>query len=255
MNYSKIYFLLIEKAKRRAKTKKEANIILGYSEAHHILPKCMGGKDDKDNIAHLSAREHFIAHILLIKIYPNEKKLLFACHRLMYTNYNEERLGSRTYEYLKRKLHQYQKSQNKNNSESVKRTADKLTGRRKETHPYLYEAGKKMSLSRTGQTKENNESRLAASKNISNTLTGQTKENNERVRKTAEKLTGRLRENINILPKEVRQCLVLKRDLGMTYLQIYKWVTEELGYKLSYRSISEIYKREVKHSSSNTSNL
>lgn len=249
MNYHQIYQNLIDRARRRAASKKVANQILGYSEAHHILPKCMGGTNEKTNIVHLSAREHFVAHLLLVKIYPLEQKLLYACHRLMYTKHNEERLCGRSYENLKKKLNEYQRTLNKNNCESVRRTSEKLTGRTKETHPYLIEAGKKMSLYRTGQTKENNESRKRASKNISKTQIGQTKENCERVRKTAEKLTGRLRENINILPKEIRQELVMKRNLGLTYLQLHEWVTNELGYTLSHRSISEIYKREVRHSS------
>lgn len=36
-----------------------------YHEEHHILPKCMGGSNDKDNLIDLFAEEHFIAHKLL----------------------------------------------------------------------------------------------------------------------------------------------------------------------------------------------
>ena len=36
-----------------------------YHEKHHILPKCMGGTDEKDNLIDLFAREHFEAHRLL----------------------------------------------------------------------------------------------------------------------------------------------------------------------------------------------
>lgn len=41
----------------------------GYVERHHIIPKSLGGTDDEDNIAILSGREHFVAHLLLAKIY------------------------------------------------------------------------------------------------------------------------------------------------------------------------------------------
>ena len=49
-----------------------------YGEIHHILPKCMGGTDDEDNLIRLSGREHFIAHFLLAKSYPKESKLWYA---------------------------------------------------------------------------------------------------------------------------------------------------------------------------------
>ena len=38
---------------------------------HHILPKCMGGENDKDNLVYLTHREHFIAHYMLAKAFPN----------------------------------------------------------------------------------------------------------------------------------------------------------------------------------------
>ena len=61
MNYKKIYDQLIERAKMRT--------LEGYSENHHIIPKCMGGSNELDNFVALTGREHFIAHLLLAKIY------------------------------------------------------------------------------------------------------------------------------------------------------------------------------------------
>lgn len=40
-----------------------------YTEMHHILPKSLGGTDDISNLTNLTAREHFICHWLLTKIY------------------------------------------------------------------------------------------------------------------------------------------------------------------------------------------
>jgi hypothetical protein len=37
----------------------------GYKEVHHIIPKSCGGSNDKDNIVNLTAREHYIIHLLL----------------------------------------------------------------------------------------------------------------------------------------------------------------------------------------------
>ena len=39
-----------------------------YSEKHHIIPKCMGGNNDKENLIKISGREHFILHWLLTKM-------------------------------------------------------------------------------------------------------------------------------------------------------------------------------------------
>ena len=44
-----------------------------YKERHHIVPKSEGGSDDADNVVNLTAREHYIAHLLLAKIYDDKK--------------------------------------------------------------------------------------------------------------------------------------------------------------------------------------
>lgn len=36
-----------------------------YCERYHMLPKCMGGTDDKNNLIDLFVKEHFEAHRLL----------------------------------------------------------------------------------------------------------------------------------------------------------------------------------------------
>ena len=49
-----------------------------YYETHHIIPKCMGGTNDKDNLIDLYAREHYEAHKLLSLENPDNKKLAHA---------------------------------------------------------------------------------------------------------------------------------------------------------------------------------
>ena len=46
-----------------------------YHEEHHIVPKCMGGANDKDNLIDLFADEHFIAHKLLAFENPDNDSL------------------------------------------------------------------------------------------------------------------------------------------------------------------------------------
>jgi hypothetical protein len=76
MNYYKIYYSIIESRKR--------NKYVGYTECHHILPRCLGGSDDKDNLVNLSAKEHFICHLLLTKMYTvGTNEYYKMCHAFM----------------------------------------------------------------------------------------------------------------------------------------------------------------------------
>jgi hypothetical protein len=59
MNYLKVYCNLIRKAENRTRPE-------GYTEKHHTFPVSIYGKNNR--IVVLTAREHYIAHILLEKI-------------------------------------------------------------------------------------------------------------------------------------------------------------------------------------------
>lgn len=95
MNYQKIYNDLISRAQARES-------LLEYKETHHIIPKCMGGSDDKENLVELTAREHFIAHLLLCKINEGHFGLASAL-TLMATDKAGNRINNRLYS-LHRKL-------------------------------------------------------------------------------------------------------------------------------------------------------
>lgn len=105
MNYQKIHDQIIERAKSENR-QKGCGV---YYERHHIVPKCMNGTDDDENLVLLTGREHFIIHKLLCEIYPNNRKLLFA-FTLFINKFNsngqlrEYRISSREYERCKRLL-------------------------------------------------------------------------------------------------------------------------------------------------------
>lgn len=71
MNYEKLYNNLIDNAKNR-------QINLEYYEIHHIIPRCMNGPDDADNLVKLTLREHYICHKLLTLVYPDNRSLANA---------------------------------------------------------------------------------------------------------------------------------------------------------------------------------
>lgn len=96
MNYLRIYDQLILNAKTRLKIEEQ------YFEKHHIIPRCMGGKDDNSNIVNLTAREHFIAHLCLVKIYPGNFGLVKAAMMMTVCKSSHQgRITNRTYEWLK----------------------------------------------------------------------------------------------------------------------------------------------------------
>ncbi len=66
--YKRTYDRLIERAKGRVKIK-------GVHDNHHILPKALGGSNEKSNIAVLTYDEHFLAHWLLIKFTEGNARL------------------------------------------------------------------------------------------------------------------------------------------------------------------------------------
>lgn len=98
MNYKKIYDALVDKAKPRGLDKSQHE---GYFEIHHIVPRSMGGTNADENLVMFTAREHFIAHMLLWKAYPNESSLFYAA--MMMSNRFTDR-KSRLYESMKQIL-------------------------------------------------------------------------------------------------------------------------------------------------------
>jgi len=73
-----------------------------YCELHHIIPRCLGGSDDPSNLIMLTARQHFIAHKLLIKIYPDNHLLHHAFAMMASTNrYQSRSYTSKQYDEMK----------------------------------------------------------------------------------------------------------------------------------------------------------
>lgn len=68
----------------------ERLVIDGYVEKHHILPKCICANDlqirDENNLVIFSAKEHFIAHVLLSEMFEGitRRKMLYALSALSF---------------------------------------------------------------------------------------------------------------------------------------------------------------------------
>ena len=142
MDYVKIYDNLILKAQSE-KRKKSGEV---YYEAHHIIPNCMGGEGTvrqwrtHPNIVLLKAKEHFIAHKLLVKIYPNNQKLRDALVCFLRKGKDQKRdykLSSRDYDMLKNIRREVFSQNNPMKTEKAKQNQSELMLKRYENNPEL----------------------------------------------------------------------------------------------------------------------
>jgi hypothetical protein len=118
LKYKKWYDNIINNAKSR--------ILSGYVEVHHIIPRSLGGTDDKSNLVQLTAREHFICHILLTKFLTGQDKykMLHACIIMKAKSKGQSRyINSRLYESI-RKQYSIAKTGVHNNSWNTGLTVD-----------------------------------------------------------------------------------------------------------------------------------
>ena len=176
MNYKNHYDALINRAKGR--------ILDGYKECHHILPRCMGGTDDISNLVNLTPEEHYVAHQLLVKIYPTEYKLVFAVNVMTGKKKNRPCAPNKCYGWIKRRVSIARKMRPpiKQTPESIAKRVAKTTGKkrtdeqrlnlskgaqtRKPAPPISEETRNRMRIAQSGKTyteeqnKRNSESKI-----------------------------------------------------------------------------------------------
>lgn len=166
MNYQKHYDALIERARSRGRIENK--------ERHHVIPRCLGGSNEANNIVELTQEEHFLAHQLLVKIFQKEKKLVYAAMAMTIGNRSMGRATNKMYGWLKRKFsenhpskdeivmakilaHKGTVARNKRNSERLKGDenpskspdfAAKITSNEnwKKSHPIALQAAREASL-------------------------------------------------------------------------------------------------------------
>ena len=77
----------------------------GYSERHHIVPRCLGGDDAHSNIVHLTPEEHYVAHLLLVKMTNSDYRLLWAAVLMTGGNDNQgKRYNNKIHGWLRREF-------------------------------------------------------------------------------------------------------------------------------------------------------
>ena len=97
--YTNWYYAIIHNARNRTTSE--------YTERHHIVPKSLGGNDSANNLVKLTAREHFVCHLLLPKMTTGKAKRGMCYAAWQMTNIdNRPRYSptARTYEMLRKQL-------------------------------------------------------------------------------------------------------------------------------------------------------
>ena len=121
--YSKYYYNIVNRAKSRNLDKTT------YTEKHHVIPKSFfkeytlsgwinGNPNLKDNLVKLTAREHFICHLLLVRMTEGQAKIkmVHAAWRMCLkgstgVNKRDYKISSRIYELLRSQRSKFLKAE------------------------------------------------------------------------------------------------------------------------------------------------
>lgn len=100
--YTQWYYNIIQRAQTRT--------ISGYVEKHHIIPKSLNGSNKKENLVFLTAKEHFICHLLLTRMLvgDNRNKMVYAVWQMANQKnshqFDRKSVTGKTYEILKKEF-------------------------------------------------------------------------------------------------------------------------------------------------------
>lgn len=145
--YTNTYYSIIYRAKARTE-------IMSYTEKHHIIPRSLGGSDSEGNLAVLTAREHFICHILLVKMTTGTsryKMIHAAIGMKRKRSYQDRYMNSRLYETVRKEFATISSVRNKGKTLSDK-TRAKMSAAGK-GRPKSDETKLKMSMAASGKLK------------------------------------------------------------------------------------------------------
>lgn len=103
----------------------------GYKERHHIVPKCMGGTNNDDNLIDLYAQEHFLAHKMLATENQDNYKLSHAFWRMCQVrSKNNLHVDISPEDYAEaRKLHAQAMSNRKINNLTREKLSQRIQGK------------------------------------------------------------------------------------------------------------------------------
>lgn len=107
-------------------------VLCGYVERHHVVPRCLGGGNQRENIVRLTPEEHYLAHQLLVRLHPGDLRLSWAAVAMTNGTRTQAR-SNKLYGWLRR--------------EHARRLSARFTG-----HVMSDESRAKMRASHTGKS-------------------------------------------------------------------------------------------------------
>lgn len=90
MNYQKVYDAIIQHRRDAGCNKTGA---VTKFEKHHIVPVSLGGSDEPANLVRVTPREHFILHLLLVKMHTGAARGKMAAALALLMRNTNKRLG------------------------------------------------------------------------------------------------------------------------------------------------------------------
>lgn len=100
----------------------------------------MGGDDDDENVVSLTPEEHYLAHLLLVKMYPSNYKLLWAIVRMMGSTETIKR-NNKWYGWVRRR---FVEEMSKPKSAETRRKMSEYWTEYRRTHPITDEMKQQM---------------------------------------------------------------------------------------------------------------
>ena len=185
----------------RAQTRPDLN---EYAERHHIIPHSLGGSDHPSNLVSLTAREHFICHWLLTKIYTGEArgKMINAMYIMRAEGTNQKRykskITSRVYKHLREEYAAYISKLNTGRVQPPEEKAKQLAAQIGRTRaPFSAEWRAKLSSAKIGEN--NNRYGVVFSEETRRKMSERAKGRKyspETIEKRASKIRGSKREKL-----------------------------------------------------------
>lgn len=222
MNYQAIYDSIIHKHSNTPKLKKQTN-------EHHIIPRSFAKIDDIADIdgswnkVNLPLREHFIAHLLLARIWRHDKHkgkmMAFAFRRMS----NCGKYTSKTYQWLKLNYEPSQETKEKISkskkgvplSETNKQNISKANKGKLLTEDHK----QKIKAARTGTTRLESTKQKISKANLGRKLTEETKQKMSNSHKGVPK-SDQQKQKISKaqrgIPKPKIRCSFCGKEIGGT---------------------------------------
>lgn len=256
--YLRLYIRLIDKCK--SLTKEDLSKV--YYETHHILPRCLGGKDNKTNLVNMPVRYHIMAHIVILESYPESIGLIKAASLILggnnsseakmiierneaITKYFSSRTVSRTREkyvaYLK--SDEYKKSilgeNNPNYGNHMSEKSKESISKANKGRVFSEETKALWSKQRTGKVMSEETKKKISESNKGRKLSEETKKKlSDAAKKKFEENPDEYRKKMSERAKK----LVITPELRKTRSEISRKLSEDPEYR---KKISDAHKKKL----------